>query len=312
MSEDNIKIIFMGTSDFSAFVLEGLIKNNYQVIGVVSQPDKVVGRKKELVKTETKKVAEKYGIEVFQPVSIRKDYQFIKDKKPDLIITCAYGQIVPRGVLEIPKYKCINVHGSLLPKLRGASPIQQAIMDDEKETGITIMEMVEKMDAGDMISSAKLKIDNEYTNKSLFLKMQVLGLDLLLDTLPKYLKGEITPIKQDESKVTFAPLIKREDEKLDLNDTRRNIYNKIRALNEEPGAYALLDDEIIKIYEAVEIDKEYKGENGEIVDTTKDLIIIKVSDGALGLRKIKPASKRIMLVRDYLNGKNNLVGKVFK
>ena len=209
MSEDNIKIIFMGTSDFSAFVLEGLIKNNYQVIGVVSQPDKVVGRKKELVKTETKKVAEKYGIEVFQPVSIRKDYQFIKDKNPDLIITCAYGQIVPRGVLEIPKYKCINVHGSLLPKLRGASPIQQAIMDDEKETGITIMEMVEKMDAGDMISSAKLKIDNEDTSKSLFLKMQVLGLDLLLDTLPKYLKGEITPIKQDESKVTFAPLIKR-------------------------------------------------------------------------------------------------------
>mgnify|MGYP001084412132 CR=1 FL=1 len=312
MIRDSIKIIFMGTSDFSAFVLEGLIKNNYQIIGVVSQPDKVVGRKKELVKTETKKVAEKYGIEVFQPVSIKKDYSFIKDKKPDLIITCAYGQIVPRGVLEIPKYKCINVHGSLLPKLRGASPIQQAIMDDEKETGITIMEMVEKMDAGDMISSAKLKIDNEDTSKSLFLKMQVLGLDLLLDTLPKYLKGEITPIKQDEGKVTFAPLIKREDEKLDLNDTRRNIYNKIRALNEEPGAYALLDDEIIKIYEAVEIDKEYKGENGEIVDTTKDLIIVKVSDGALGLRKIKPASKRIMLVRDYLNGKNNLVGKVFK
>ena len=312
MIRDSIKIIFMGTSDFSAFVLEGLIKNNYQIIGVVSQPDKVVGRKKELVKTETKKVAEKYGIEVFQPVSIKKDYSFIKEKKPDLIITCAYGQIVPRGVLEIPKYKCINVHGSLLPKLRGASPIQQAIMDDEKETGITIMEMVEKMDAGDMISSAKLKIDNEDTSKSLFLKMQVLGLDLLLDTLPKYLKGEITPIKQDEGKVTFAPLIKREDEKLDLNDTRRNIYNKIRALNEEPGAYALLDDEIIKIYEAVEIDKEYKGENGEIVDTTKDLIIVKVSDGALGLRKIKPASKRIMLVRDYLNGKNNLVGKVFK
>lgn len=312
MTKDNIKIIFMGTSDFSAFVLEGLIKNNYQIIGVVSQPDKEVGRKKELVKTETKKVAEKYGIEVFQPVSIRKDYQFIKDKKPDLIITCAYGQIVPRGVLEIPKHKCINVHGSLLPKLRGASPIQQAIMDDEKETGITIMEMVEKMDAGDMISSAKLKIDNEDTSKSLFLKMQVLGLDLLLDTLPKYLKGEITPTRQDESLVTFAPLIKREDEKLDLNDTRRNIYNKIRALNEEPGAYALLDDEIIKIYEAVEIDKEYKGENGEIVDTTKDLIIVKVSDGALGLRKIKPASKRIMLVRDYLNGKNNLVGKVFK
>ncbi|HHU60144.1 TPA: methionyl-tRNA formyltransferase [bacterium] len=312
MSEDNIKIIFMGTGDFSAFVLEGLIKNNYQIIGVVSQPDKVVGRKKELVKTETKKVAEKYGIEVFQPVSIRKDYQFIKDKNPDLIITCAYGQIVPRGVLEIPKYKCINVHGSLLPKLRGASPIQQAIMDDEKETGITIMEMVEKMDAGDMISSAKLKIDNEDTSKSLFLKMQVLGLDLLLDTLPKYLKGEITPIKQDESKVTFAPLIKREDEKLNLNDTRRNIYNKIRALNEEPGAYALLDDEIIKIYEAVEIDKEYKGENGQIVDTTKDLIIVKVSDGALGLKRIKPASKKVMLVRDYLNGKNNLVGKVFK
>lgn len=312
MTKDNIKIIFMGTSDFSAFVLEGLIKNNYQIIGVVSQPDKVVGRKKELVKTETKKVAEKYGIEVFQPVSIRKDYQFIKDKNPDLIITCAYGQIVPRGVLEIPKHKCINVHGSLLPKLRGASPIQQAIMDDEKETGITIMEMVEKMDAGDMISSAKLKIDNEDTSKSLFLKMQVLGLDLLLDTLPKYLKGEITPTRQDESLVTFAPLIKREDEKLDLNDTRRNIYNKIRALNEEPGAYALLDDEIIKIYEAVEIDKEYKGENGEIVDTTKDLIIVKVSDGALGLKRIKPASKRIMLVRDYLNGKNNLVGKVFK
>lgn len=310
--EKKIKIVYFGTNEFSSFVLEGLLDEGYNVIGVVTQTDALVGRKKIRQASAVKKLALKYKIDVFEPISIRKDFSFIIEKNPDLIITCAYGQIIPEAVLEVPKYESINVHGSLLPKLRGAAPIQYAILNDEKQTGITIMEMVKKMDAGGMYCKASLTIDNEDTGDSLFIKMSVLARDLLLKTLPKYINKELVKIKQNENEVTFAPSFKREDERVDFNDKRRNVYNKIRALNSNPGAYALLDDQIIKLYESVEIEGIAKGVNGEIVRIEKDYIVVKVSDGLIGLKTIQPASRRIMSVRDYLNANKDLLGKVFK
>lgn len=310
--KDKTRIIYMGTTSFSAYILEGLINKGYNIVGVVTQSDKVSGRKKKINISEVKALALSKEIDIFQPESIKKDYAFIKEKKPDLIVTCAYGQIVPKEVLDIPKIGSINVHASLLPKYRGAAPIEYAILNDEKETGISIMEMVSKMDAGDVYSSKYIKIDNKDTRDSLFEKLKVVALNLLLETLPLIIKGNIKKKKQDEAKVSFAPSIKREEEHLDFNNTTRDLYNKIRAFNSIPGAYTLLDGEVFKIYECEEIYREYEGVNGEIVEASKDKLIVKTSDGALSLLLVQPFSKKVMKIKDYLNGKKDLKGKILK
>jgi methionyl-tRNA formyltransferase len=254
---------------------------------------------------------QKNNIEIFQPFNIREDNDWLVNKNPDLIVTCAYGQIVPQKVLDIPRLGCINVHGSLLPSLRGAAPIQYAILNDLKVTGVTIMQMVKKMDAGDMFAKREVEVTNFDTGDSLFKKMEVVACDLLIDMLPDYIDGNLKGEVQDESKVTFAPSIKREEELINWNDKRRNIYNKIRALNSVPGAYALLDDLSIKIYDSEEISKVYDGECGEIVEVSKDSIIVKVNDGAIAIKEIQPSGKKRMLVRDFINGNKNLKGKKF-
>lgn len=309
--KESIRIVYMGTTEFSGNILKCLIENKWNIVGVVCQADKMVGRKKEIESPFTKKVAIENNIDVFQPLNIKEDNEWILSKNPDLIITCAYGQIVPQKVLDIPKYKCINIHGSLLPKLRGAAPIQYAILKDYKVSGITIMEMVKKMDAGDMFAKREVIVDNFDTSDSLFKKMEEAACSLILDFLPDYIDGKIVGEKQDENEVTFAPSIKREEEIIDWNESKRNIYNKIRAFNSIPGAYTLLDGTSIKIWESEEIDRNYTGENGQIVDVLKDKIIVKVKDGALAIKVLQPAGKKRMLVRDYLNGNKDLKGKVF-
>ena len=211
MKKENVRIVYMGTTEFSAGILKSLINDGWNVIGLVCQADKPVGRKRELEFPATKKVALEHNIDVFQPLNIREDNEWIKEKNPDLIVTCAYGQIVPQIVLDVPKLKCINVHGSLLPALRGAAPIQYAILNDLKVTGITIMEMVKKMDAGQMFAKREVLVDNEDTSDTLFSKMEIVAADLLLEMLPDYIEGKIEGEKQDESLVTFAPSIKREE-----------------------------------------------------------------------------------------------------
>ncbi len=310
--KDKTRIIYMGTTSFSAYILEGLINKGYNIVGVVTQIDKVSGRKKKINISEVKALALSKEIDIFQPESIKKDYAFIKEKNPDLIITCAYGQIVPKEVLDIPKITSINVHASLLPKYRGAAPIEYALLNDEKETGISIMEMVSKMDAGDVYLSKSIKIDNKDTRDTLFEKLKVVALNLLLETLPLIIKGNIKKKKQDEAKVSFAPSIKREEEHLDFNNKTRDLYNKIRAFNSIPGAYVLLDGEAFKIYESEEIYKDYIGVNGEIVEASKDKLIVKTSDGALSLLLVQPFSKKVMKIKDYLNGKKDLKGKILK
>lgn len=310
-----MKIVFMGTPDFAVNVLQGLIDNNYDVVGVVSQPDKEVGRKRILTPTPVKEVALKYNIPVFQPVKIRNEYDDILALEPDLIVTCAYGQIIPKEILDYPRLGCINVHGSLLPKLRGGAPIHHAIMDGLDETGITIMYMDVSMDSGDIISQRSIPITDSDNVGILWDKLSLLGRDLLIDTLPSIINGTNDRIKQDETLVTFGFNVKREEEHLDFNKTSREVFNHIRGLNPWPSAYAVLDDQEMKIYDSEILDKVFSTKScGEIVDVNKEGIVVKTSDGAVVLKTIKPFGKKMMNSRDYVNGigKDNLIGKVFK
>lgn len=310
-----MKIVFMGTPDFAVNVLQGLIDNNYDVVGVVSQPDKEVGRKRILTPTPVKEVALKYNIPVFQPVKIRNEYDDILALEPDLIVTCAYGQIIPKEILDYPRLGCINVHGSLLPKLRGGAPIHHAIMDGLDETGITIMYMDVSMDSGDIISQRSIPITDSDNVGILWDKLSLLGRDLLIDTLPSIINGTNDRIKQDETLVTFGFNVKREEEHLDFNKTSREVFNHIRGLNPWPSAYAVLDDQEMKIYDSEILDKVFSTKLcGEIVDVNKEGIVVKTSDGAVVLKTIKPFGKKMMNSRDYVNGigKDNLIGKVFK
>ena len=308
-----MKVIFMGTPDFAVPVLEGLIEN-YEVILVVSQPDKKVGRKQELKNTPIKEVALKHNIPVFQPIKIREDYDEIIKLNPDIIVTCAYGQIIPKVILDCPKLGCINVHASLLPKLRGGAPIHKAIIDGYKTTGITIMYMDVKMDDGDIISQKEIEILDSDNLESLHDKLSVLGKELLLETLPSIIRGTNERITQDEAEVTFAYNIKREEEHIDFNKSTREVFNLIRGLSPVPGANAILFGGEMKIYDSIISDKEYKGINGEIVDITKQGIVVKTNDGSIIITKIKPFGKKMMDSNSYVNGigKDKLLGKVFE
>ena len=308
---NDIKIVYMGTSEFSSKILEFLIENKVNVVGVVSQPDKEVGRKNKIQPTPVKEVALKYGIEVFQPIKIRDDYEFIANKNPDIVLTCAYGQIVPQAVLDIPKYKCINIHGSLLPKYRGAAPIQYAILNDEKQTGVTYMEMIKKMDAGCMYFKTFVDIENNDNAQDIFDKLLVTVKDTVIDFLDDFVEGKIDGIEQNEEDVTFSKMIKREDEVIDWNDSKRNIHNKVRAFNPSPIAYTTLNDVNIKIYEGEETSENISGEVGEIVKANKEGIFVRCSDGVYKITKLQPAGKKVMDSRDYINGNKDLVGKMF-
>ena len=307
-----MKVIFMGTPDFAVPVLEGLIEN-YEVVLVVSQPDKRVGRKQELRNTPIKEVALKNNIPVFQPTKIREDYEEIINLNPDIIVTCAYGQIIPKVILDCPRLGCINVHASLLPKLRGGAPIHKAIIDGYKTTGITIMYMDVKMDNGDIISQKEIEITDSDNLESLHDKLSVLGKELLLETLPSIIEGTNTRTKQNEADVTFAYNITREEEHIDFNKTSREVFNLIRGLSPVPGANAILFDDEMKIYDSVINDKEYNGTCGEIVDITKEGIVVKTKDSAVILTKIKPFGKKLMDSNSYVNGigRDKLIGEVF-
>ena len=302
----DLKVIFMGTPIFSVPILEGLIEN-YNVIAVVTQPDKPVGRGGKISISPIKELALKNNIKVLQPIKIREDYQNIIDLNPDIIITAAYGQIIPKILLDYPKYGCINVHASLLPKLRGGAPIHHAIIDGYDKTGITIMYMNEGMDTGDIISTKEVSISNTDTMSILHDKLSIIGKDLLLETLPNIISGNITRIKQNDSIATYAYNIKKEEEKIDFNNTKLNIYNQIRGLNSYPGAYALLDNKRIKIYNSYLTDNKYDLDNGCITNIYKDGIGIKVSDGEIVITDIQLEGKKRMLVSSI--DKNSFKGK---
>lgn len=308
----NLKVVFMGTPDFSVKILESLIENCH-VIGVVTQPDKIVGRHHEIKFSPIKELALKNNIKVLQPIKIKDEYQSILDLNPDIIITCAYGQFIPKIILDYPKYKCINVHASLLPKLRGGAPIHHAIIDGYLETGITIMYMDVGMDSGDIISQESTKILDSDTVSSLHDRLSEMGSKLLIKTLPSIIDGTNKRIKQNEDEVTFGLNIKREEEKIDFSKSKREIFNQIRGLNPIPGAYFILDNKTVKVYETIILDDlnyQEKG-NGTIVKLDKSGLYIKVKDGLVVIKELQFEGKKKIKISDFVNGnQKDLVNKV--
>jgi len=308
-----MKIVFMGTPDFSVNVLEGLIKN-YDVCLVVTQPDKEVGRKKEIKYSPVKEFAIQNNKKILQPIKIKEDFKDIIDLKPDIIITCAYGQIIPKDLLEYPKYGCINIHASLLPKLRGGAPIHKAIINGYDKTGVTIMYMDEKMDSGDIIYQKEVIIDENDNAGTLFDKLSILGSDMIIEILPSIISGENKRIKQDENEVTFAYNITREEEKIDFNKPTKDVYNQIRGLYPWPVGYSILDGKKVKIFESLKGTSNKEGTPGEIINVYKDSIGVKTLDGEILLLSIQFEGKKRISVKDYLNGikdKNSIIGKIF-
>ena len=304
----------MGTPEFSVPVLEMLI-NNYNVVGVVTQPDRLVGRKRILTPSPIKQLALQHDIPVATLEKVRLQYQEVLDFNPDIIVTCAYGQIIPNEILNYPKFGCINVHASLLPEYRGGAPIQRAIMNGEVKTGITIMYMNEGMDTGDIIDKEELIIGNDDNFDKVSENLSNIGASLLKDVLPNIIKGKVKRIIQDNSEATYAPIIKREDEKLDFNKTSFELHNQIRALSTVPGAYAVLDGKVVKIYSS-RISSHIHPEkaNGEIVKIYDDGIGISTEDSELIITDIKVEGKNRVSVKQFLNGKKeeDLLGQVFE
>ena len=296
------KLIFMGTPDFAATVLEGLLDDaNYDVLAVVTQPDRALGRKKEIKMTPVKEVALAHNLPVYQPekMSGSDEMAELMTLGADGIVTAAFGQFLPTKLLDSVDF-AVNVHASLLPKYRGGAPIHYAIINGDKEAGVTIMEMVKKMDAGDMIAKASTPITDEDNVGTMFEKLAVIGRDLLLKTLPDYISGNIKPELQDESKATFSPNITSEEERIDWNKSAREVFNHIRGLYPWPVAHTLLDGKRFKIYEASLA--EGQGQPGQIIEKGKNTLVVATGDGAISLKTVQPAGKPRMSVVDFLNG----------
>ena len=309
MNKEKLRVIFMGTPSISAEVFEAMILDGYHFVGLIAQPDRPVGRKNELERVPTKVVAEKYNIPVFQPVKIRKEYDFVKELNPDIIITLAYGQIVPQGLLDIPRYGCLNLHGSLLPKYRGAAPIQYALINGDKVTGMTLMEMVAAMDAGKMYAKKEVVIEDDDNSTSLFKKMAGAAKELILEKLPQYIDGQLPGEEQDESLVSFCPTIKPEQERLSLEMSAREIWGWIRGLSDQPGAYFLLEGKKLKVYKAVLLNEEENDEIGKIVQADKRGLVVQLRKGQLSLLEVQKEGKNRMDYKSFLNGNQGLLGK---
>lgn len=307
----DVKIVFMGTPLFSVPILEALIEN-YNVIAVVTQPDRISNNK--VLEPAIKKIAESHNIKVLQPVKIRREYQEILDLNPDMIITCAYGQIIPKELLDFPRYGAINIHASLLPKLRGGAPIHHAIIDGYDKTGITIMYMNEKMDEGDIILQSSTSISLDDTTETLHDRLSIMGRDLILDAIPKIVSGNINRIKQNEKDATYGYNISREDEKIDFNKTRYEIFNQIRGLNSYPGAYTIFNNKILKVWKSeIGSNNYFNKKNGEIVCLYDDGIGVKCLDGEIILKEVQLEGKKKQNAKDFINGhRNELVGNVLK
>lgn len=310
--EKELRVVFMGTPEFSVPILDSLIKN-YSVKAVVTQPDKQVGRSGKISMPPIKKFALDHNLLVIQLKSMKEQYQEIIDLEPDLIVTCAYGQILPKELLDYPKYGCINVHASLLPKLRGGAPIHKAIIEGYKKTGITIMYMAPGMDDGDIISQSEIEITDIDTASSLHDKLSILGSKLLIDTLPSILDGTNNRIKQDSTQVTYAFNIKPEEEKIDFSKTKNEIYNQIRGLNSWPGAYCYLESKRLKVWKSYKTDNYFSElMDGQITNIYKDGIGVKVSNGEIVITELQLEGKNKMKAIDFANGygKQNIIGKI--
>ncbi|MGQ7462978.1 methionyl-tRNA formyltransferase [Streptococcus suis] len=296
------KLIFMGTPAFSATVLKGLlVDDHYEILAVVTQPDRAVGRKKVIQMTPVKEVALEHHLPVYQPekLSGSQELDELMNLGADGIVTAAFGQFLPTKLLNSVDF-AVNVHASLLPKYRGGAPIHYALINGDESAGVTIMEMVKEMDAGDMISSDSIAIEETDNVGSLFKKLAVVGRDLLLQTLPAYIAGDIKPVAQNPEQVTFSPNIQPEEEVLDWNKTARQLFNQIRGMYPWPVTHTYWQGERFKIQEAVEVEGE--GPVGQVIARSKKELIIATGQGALSLKTVQPAGKPKMTIADFLNG----------
>ena len=298
-----MKIIFMGTPDFAVPSLEAL-NEKYEVVLVVSQPAKPEGRKGILKNPPVALKALELGIQLFQPEHIKNEYEYFKNIQADMIVTAAYGQFIPTKILNLYK-KCINVHGSLLPYHRGGAPIQRAIINGDKKTGVTIMEMVKKMDAGRMYASTEIPILDSDNNSSLFEKLAIIGKNLLMENIEDIYNGKNEGIMQNEEEATISPNIAPEEEKINFNIDARKVFNLIRGLSDEPGAYCEYNGQRIKIYKASIEKNDSDALPGTIINIKKSLIV-KCKTDAISILELQIPGKKRMNVKDFLNGQKLL------
>ncbi|MBH8585568.1 methionyl-tRNA formyltransferase [Thermoactinomyces sp. CICC 10520] len=305
----------MGTPDFAVPSLRLLLeeKDQVEVIGVVTQPDRPKGRKKVLTPPPVKVEAIKHDLPVFQPQKLRSEEAIrqVLELQPDLIVTAAYGQILPEPVLNAPKYGCINVHASLLPKYRGGAPIHHAIINGEKETGVTIMYMVKALDAGDMLLQRAIPITSGDNVGTMHDKLANLGAELLKEVLPSILDGTVQAVPQDDEQATFAPNITREDEKIDWERTAQELDCQIRGLCPWPVAYTLWKGKPFKIWKASVVNEETQGEPGTVIRLDANGIVVATGKGLLRLTEVQPSGKKPMPARQFINGRQMKAGDRF-
>lgn len=303
-----MKIVFMGTPDFAVPALRALLDDGYNVVAVVTQPDRPKGRKRVLTPTPVKEEALKHGLTVLQPEKLRQaeSVEQIRSLAPDLIITAAYGQILPKSILDMPELGCINVHASLLPKYRGGAPIHYAVMRGEQVTGVTIMYMDVGLDTGDMISSVEVPITEQDTTGSMFAKLSLAGAELLRKTLPDLIAGRIQAVPQNEAEAIYSPNITREDERIDWSKPARDIFNQVRGLNPFPGAFTTWNGDVLKVWQCKPpVSAEWAAGNakpGTVLRADADGIAVQTGDGVLILTTIQPAGKKAMEVEQFLRG----------
>lgn len=306
-----LKILFMGTPDFAEACLKALVENGQNVVGVISQPDKQKGRGMKVQYCDVKRYALEKELAVYQPETLKDEAikGLLEELNPDIIVVVAYGKILPEYVLRFPKYGCINVHGSLLPEYRGASPIQRAVIDGKKVTGVTTMYMDKGLDTGDMLLTREYEIGENTNTGEAFDDLAKIGAELLLETLDGLEKGTITPVKQDDSKATYAEKIFKEECAVSFDDNAWIVHNKIRGLYPFPGAFCYHDGKMLKLCESRLYKDEAKdGKNGEVIALSKDGILVKCRDGAVLLTKVKPEGKGVMNAVDLINGRKIALG----
>ncbi len=304
----------MGTPEFAVYSLEALIKAGHDVCLVVTQPDKPVGRKAVLTPPPVKVAAQKHGIEVYQPRRMRDSeaIAYIEKFAPDLIVVASYGQIIPKEVLECPGYGCINVHASLLPRYRGASPIQWAIMDGNKETGVTVMQVVYELDAGDIISQVKVPIADDDISDTLFVKLADAGAKLLTETVVSIENGTAVYTKQDLSKVSYVSMIKKEDAHLDLTMPAKKLWFRIRGLNSWPVAFVMWKDKPVKIWNASYLEENSEFKPGEVCGFEKNALLIQTGDGILRVSELQAPGKKRMPAGDFIRGARMELGTLLR
>lgn len=299
-----MKIIFMGTPDFSVPALESLLESSHEVIGVITQPDRPKGRSKEPKYPPVKEKALEYGIPVYQPAKVREEgfLEKIRALAPDAVVVIAFGQILPKAFLEIPKYGCFNIHASLLPKLRGAAPIQWAVMNGEEKSGVTIMQMDAGLDTGDMLLKKEIALEPKETGGSLHDKLMYLGGPLILDALSLAEKGLLKPEKQKEEESSYVKILDKALGKLDFNRPAKELERMIRGLNPWPSAYTFLGEKTLKIWDADVVKDRQEGENGEIIEIGRDYFLVQTKEGALSIKEVQLEGKKRMKTEAFLRG----------